>query len=222
MAHPDQKSGCIIPHLIVPSLIHTFHHFDIQHLCLLAEFFQSGWFSVLCIHWILIINRVGIRRFLTEEMFVPYIVIIILQLLISRQRPPVFFRNKLFDAFKCRESGRSYFCTHTVTVINTIRISRCIKCQITAWSFKMVSWRLISPPTTSGQSILIGARLIHTVIIVLLRNHFTQVIIQIRCRVRFISSTPNSNRRMVSEASDFIKGIRFKCFRLRHVIVCYI
>ena len=149
MAHPNQESGSIIPHLIIPSLIHPLHYFDIQHLCFLAEFFQSGRFSVLCVHRALVINRVGIGCFFTEEMLVPDIIIIILQLLVGRQRPPCFLRYKLFYTFKCRESSCTYFCTHTISMVDTIRIGRCIKGQITAGSFEMMSWRLISPPATS-------------------------------------------------------------------------
>ena len=40
--------------------------------------------------------------------------------------------------------------------------------------------------------------------------------------MRFIGSTPDSDGRMVSETSDFIKGIRLECFRLGYIIICHI
>ena len=85
-----------------------------------------------------------------------------------------------------------------------------------------MSRRLLTPPTTTRQSILIGTRLIHTIIMIFLSNHLTQIIIQIRCRMRFICSTPNSDRRMVPQASDFVKSIRLECLRLCHIIICHV
>ena len=150
VTHPDQKPCRIIPHLIIPCFIHPFHYFNIQQLSFLTELFQTRRFSELRIHCFLIIDRIGIGRFFAEEVLIPNVIIIIFQLFISRQRPPWLLRNKQFHTFKCRESSRSYFSTHTITMIYTIRISRFIECQITARSLKMVLRGLISPPSASG------------------------------------------------------------------------
>ena len=150
MTHPDQKSGCIIPHFIIPCFIHSFHYFNIQQLSFLTELFQTGRFPELCIYWFFIIDRVGIGRFFTKEMLIPNVIIIIFQLFISRQRPPWVLGYKQFHTLKCRKGSRSYFSTQTIAMIYTIRISRFIECQITARSLKMMFRRLISPPSTSG------------------------------------------------------------------------
>ena len=222
MAHPNQNSGGIVPHFIVPCFVHAFHYFNIQQLCFLAEFFQIGRFSELCIHWFFIIDRIGIGSLFSEEVLIPDIIIVVLQLIIGRKRPPRFFRDELLHTLKSRESGGTNLRTHAITMIYPVWIGRFTECQVTARSLKVMFRRLISPPTATGESIFIGTWFIHPVVIVFFGDHFAQVIVQFWFGMRFVCTTPEGDRRMVSQTSHLIERICFERFWLSHIIIGYI
>ena len=131
MAHPDEQTRCIVPHLVLPGFVHAAHVLQVDELGLLAELLQRLRRTVAFVDRAAVVHRTGIRCFLAEEMVVPHIVVFLLQLLICRQRPQLVGRDEEFHALVLGEGGHAYLRTHAVAIGAAIGIGRFIECQVT-------------------------------------------------------------------------------------------
>ena len=65
-------------------------------------------------------------------MLVPHVVVVVFQLLVGGKGPMVFFRDEFYHTFINRECGHADFRAHPVAVVRTIRIGRCVECEVAA------------------------------------------------------------------------------------------
>ena len=130
MAHPNEDTRSVFPHLIVPGFVHALHILKIDELCLLAKLLKALRGSIPFIHRLAVISRPCIRSLLAEEMAVPHSLVIFCQLFVSRQRPTLFFGNEKTGAFIRGERSHSYLGTKTVAIVDAVGISGFIEGKV--------------------------------------------------------------------------------------------
>ena len=94
LAHPYYQTCRIVPHLVVPGFVHTFHVLDIEQLCFFAKFFEACRLAIALVYRLTVIYRIGIRCFASEKVLVPHVIVVVLKLLIGRQRPQFVLGDK--------------------------------------------------------------------------------------------------------------------------------
>ena len=130
MAHPNEESRGVVPHLVVPSLIHSLHVFKVDELGFLAELLQGLRLAIAVIHGLLIIDRASILGFFAEEMFIPYGIVVLLKLFVGGQRPLLLLGDEQASALVCRERRHADFRATAVAVVETIRIAGFIESKV--------------------------------------------------------------------------------------------
>ena len=155
-------------------------------------------------------------------MTVPDRFVVFSQLFVGGQGPALLLGNEETGTLVGGEGGHADLGAETITIVDAIGVGRFVEGEVTARRTEVVPRGQVFPPSAARESILIGARLIETVIAVLLHDYHTQGRVDVRNGMRFVSSTPDGNGGMVAQTAHLVAGIGLERLVVGHVVISHI